>query len=156
MLTLYIPNRQDLWFRKEILAHKETMAYNKAWGGTISFSEDKWEAWYTKWLDQSGEKRFYRYLKDEESAAFVGEIAYHLDEEQGLFLTDVLIYHKYRGKGYGKKGLELLCEAAKANGLRFLYDEIARDNFSALALFKQQGFLERGPTDTAILVEKQL
>ena len=34
-LTLYVPTLDDLWFRRRMLEDPETMAYNRAWGGTI-------------------------------------------------------------------------------------------------------------------------
>ena len=42
MLTLYEPRYEDLWFRQMMLADEETMAYNRAWGGTIPWPEEKW------------------------------------------------------------------------------------------------------------------
>ena len=52
----------------------------------------------------------------------------------------IVIESKYRGKGYSKIALELLCEAARKNGIRELYDnfEINRDN--TLNVFEQVGF----------------
>lgn len=43
MITLYKPAIEDMFFRKELLADEETMAYNNAHGDTISFPEEKWE-----------------------------------------------------------------------------------------------------------------
>ena len=35
MLALYEPKYEDLWFRQIMLADEDTMAYHRAWGGTI-------------------------------------------------------------------------------------------------------------------------
>ena len=37
MITCYIPKIEDLWFKETMLADPDTMSYNRAWGGTISF-----------------------------------------------------------------------------------------------------------------------
>ena len=61
----------------------------------------------------------------------------------------------YRGKGYGREELLLLCEAAKKNGVKELYDDIAIDN-SSIQLFLKCGFREVLQTDKYILVKKEL
>lgn len=40
MIDLYIPQYEDLWFRKMFLSDEATMSYNHAWGGTIDFLYD--------------------------------------------------------------------------------------------------------------------
>lgn len=49
----------------------------------------------------------------------------------------------------------LLCEAAKANGVEFLYDDIAIDN-PAIKLFLNAGFFEEYRTDEIIMLKKEL
>ena len=71
-ISLYIPQIEDLWFRREFMADPDTMSYNNAWGGTIPFPKEDWESWYSAWVNPSDEKHFYRYLKNEEGE-FVGE-----------------------------------------------------------------------------------
>ena len=71
------------------------------------------------------------------------------------YLADVIIYAPYRGKGYGRKALLLLCETAKDNGIKELYDDIALDN-SSVALFLSCGFAEVLRTSEYILVKKEL
>ena len=153
MIELVIPKLEDLWFREKLLADEETMSYNHAWGGTISFSEEKWQNWYDRWVINHENKRYYRYLKDEKG--FVGEIAYHYDPEYDGYVADVIIFSQFRGRGYGSQGLKLLCEAAKENGIKVLYDDIAIDN-TAISLFKKQGFFEVNRTDEKIILKKDL
>ena len=155
MITTYKPTLQDLWFRQQFMADEATMSYNAAWGGTIPFPENTWKEWYDRWLIHHENKLFYRYLKDTETQTFVGEIAYHYDEERGIFLADVIVASEYRGKGYGSEGLQLLCDAAKANGVEVLRDDIAIDN-PAARLFLKAGFTEEYRTDEIIMLKKEL
>ena len=111
MIEVYMPKYEDLWFRKMFLRDENTMSYNDAWGGTIDFPEDKWTDWYDYWVKNPGTERFYRYLQNSETSEFIGEIAYHFDGSK--YIADVIVFSKYRGNGYGKEGLRLLCEAAK-------------------------------------------
>ena len=154
MLTLYTPELKDLWFKQQMLADEATMAYNRAWGGTIAFPEEKWPAWHEKWVARADGKHFYRYLKDE-NGALVGEIACHFDEDVPGFMADVIIYAPFRGRGYGRTALEMLCAAARENGVTTLYDEIAADNPS-VKLFLKCGFTEARRTQTGILLKKDL
>ena len=153
-MILYIPALEDLWFRREMLADPETMSYNHAYGGTIPFPQEKWEAWYTRWVTHHEGKRFYRYLMTEDGT-FIGETAYRVDEERGITVADVIVHAEYRRRGYGKMGLALLCRAAKENGVDVLYDDIAIDN-PAAALFLRCGFREEYRTDKIIMLKKQL
>ena len=155
MITAYKPALQDLWFRQQLMADEATMSYNAAWGGTIPFPENAWKEWYDHWLIHHDNKRFYRYLWDSAADHFVGEIAYHYDEERKIWLADVIVLSAYRGKGYGSEGLQLLCGAAKANGVDVLRDDIAIDNPS-IRLFLRAGFTEEYRTNEIIMLKKDL
>lgn len=155
MITIYMPALQDLWFRQQFMADEATMSYNTAWGGTIPFPETEWERWYESWLIHHENKRFYRYLKNSETNTFVGEIAYHYDEERFIWLADVIVASEYRGKGYGTSGLQLLCQAVAKNGVDFLRDDIAIDN-PARAMFLKAGFTEEYRTDEIVMLKKNL
>ena len=109
MLKLYTPKFEDLWFRQQLMIDEATMSYNHAWGGTIDFPESSWQGWYDFWIENPEGKRFYRYLQ-KENGEFVGEIAYHYDgKTYNGYMADVIVFAKYRGSGYGKEGLRLLC-----------------------------------------------
>lgn len=155
MIKLYSPKLEDLWFRQMFMADEETMFYNHHWGGTIPFPEEDWQDWFEYWITNPEGKRFYRYLQDETSDEFVGEIAYHYDSEWRINIADVIVYAKYRGKGFGEQGLLLLCDAAKANGVEIIYDDIAIDN-PAIKLFLKVGFCEEYRTDEIIMLKKVL
>lgn len=153
MVTFYEPQIEDLWFKETMLSDRETMSYNHAYGGTVPFPQDRWANWHDRWLVNHENKRFYRYVKAGD--LFVGEAACHFDEERQIFLADVIIHALFRGKGYGRQALLLLCEHAKALGIPVLYDEIASDNPS-LALFRKCGFTEVLRTTASVLVKKEL
>ena len=153
-LSIYQPKLEDLWFRQMMLEDDETMSFNQAWGGTISFLKEKWEEWYNRWLINHKNKRYYRYLQNKDGS-FVGEIAYHYDPNYDGYMANVLIYAKYRGKGYGTLGLQMLCEEAKRNGIAILYDDIAIDN-PGISIFLKLSFKELYRTDSIILLKKEL
>lgn len=153
MLSLYVLRREDLWFRQKMLADEATMSYNHAWGGTIDFPEENWDDWYDYWIAEPEGERFYRYLQDTATGDFVGEIAYHSDG--GNYIANIIIHAQYRGKGYGREGLKLLCEAAANNGIKALYDDIATDN-TAAKLFLELGFAEEYRTEEIIMLKKEL
>ena len=153
-LRLYKPKLEDLWFKSKMLADKDTMSYNNRFGGTIEFKEVDWKDWYDYWIVECNNERYYRYLVDDNNN-FVGEIAYHLDYDTKFYIADIIVYAKYRGKGFGKQGLQLLLDEAKKNGLKEIYDDIAIDN-SAIKLFKEFGFYEIYRTDDIIMLKKEL
>ena len=155
MLKVVKPELEDLWFRESMMADIETMSYNDAWGGTIPFPKEDWEEWYTLWVRNSGQERYYRYLKDDANKVFVGEISYHLDKLRNIYLCDVIIKAEFRRQGFGTQGIQLLCEAAKANGVEALYDNIAADNPSA-HLFLENGFSIEFQNDEILMVKRVL
>ncbi len=148
MIELYKPNVDELWFKEKMMSDEDTMSYNH---GTIAFPESKWDSWYQRWMME--DKHFYRYICNDDT--FVGEVAYYLDLEREIYITDVVVYAPYRGKGYGHQGLSLLCETAKNNGVMELYDDIAIDNPS-INLFLKCGFKEVLRTNEYVLVKKKL
>ena len=149
------PKLDDLGFRAGLLADEDTMSYNHAWGGTIEWPKQEWKDWYDYWIINHENKRFYRYLFDEEAGKYVGEIAYHFDDEREINVANVIIMAKYRGQGYGNIGLKLLCDSAKENGVDILYDDIALDN-PGIALFLKNGFSEEFRTAEIIMLKKIL
>ena len=152
MLKVVKPELEDLWFRESMMADIETMSYNDAWGGTIPFPKEDWEEWYTLWVRNSGQERYYRYLKDDVNKVFVGEISYHFDKLRNIYICDVIIKAEFRKQGFGTQGIQLLCEAAKANGVEALYDDIAADNPS-VHLFLKNGFSIEFQNDEIVMVK---
>ena len=155
MLEVVKPELEDLWFRESMMSDSETMSYNGAWGGTIPFPKEDWDEWYTLWVRNSGHDRYYRYLKDNANKVFVGEISYHFDKLRNIYLCDVIIKAEFRRRGFGTQGIQLLCEAAKANGVKALYDDIATDNPST-HLFLKNGFSIEFQNDEIVMVKTVL
>ena len=153
-LAAYKPEYRDLWFRKKLIEDEQTMSYNHAWGGTVAFPEEKWKSWFDHWIAEPEEKRYYRYIAAV-PGGFVGEIAYHYDEELTGYAANVIIHAEYRGRGYGSRALDILCSAAKENGIAALYDDIACDN-PAVGLFLRHGFREEYRTAEKIILKKDL
>ena len=122
--------------------------------GTIPFPREKWEDWFEFWVENPNQ-RFYRYITSGKSRSFVGEAAYHYDEELQIYLADVIIAARCRRKGYGKAGLELLCDAARKAKIPELYDNIAIDN-PGIQLFLQCGFHEEYRTEEIIMLKRSL
>ena len=154
-LSLYRPKLAELDFRRKLLSDPDTMTYNHAYGGVIDFPEERWADWYAKWMNCTDGSRFYRYLRDEKEDKFVGEVAYHWEEERKIWLCDIIVMAKYRGQWLGTQGLALLCAAARANGIEIIYDEIAADN-PAVQMFLRHGFHFVSRTAENILVCKDL
>lgn len=154
-IVLYRPTIDELSFRRRLLADPATMAYNHAWGGTIDFPRERWADWYARWVEDTSGRRFYRYIRDGASGSFAGEAAYHFDDESDIYICDVIVHASCRGRGYGRQALSLLCEAAKANGVEKLCDNIAVDNPS-VSLFLKCGFREIFRNEEYILVAKDL
>lgn len=84
---------------------------------------------------------------------FVGEAAYHYDEERKIHICDVIVLAKYRNRGFGSTGIRLLGDAAKENGISVLYDDIAADNAS-YKLFLKNGFEIDYQDNTVVMVKK--
>ena len=155
MIFFHKPAPEELTFRAALLSDAETMSYNHAWGGAIGFPRERWAAWYARWVAPGEERRFYRYLRESGTGAFVGEAAYHYDEARGRYLADAIVHAAHRGRGYGREALTLLCEAARLHGIETLWDSLAPDN-PAAALFRDLGFLEAGMDAQGVWYQKDL
>ena len=155
MTELYEPTRDDLWFRRALMADPETMSYNDAWGGTIAFPEEEWDGRYDWWVARHDGNCFYRYLVDAEGGGFVGEVAYRYDETERMHLAGDIVIASKRGAVPRPVGLRLLCEAARERGIATLWDDIAPDN-PAIAPFLEQGFVEDHRDDEAVYLRKDL
>lgn len=154
-IELHRPSLNELSFRELMLGDEETMSYNDAWGGTVPFPMEDWADWYDHWVVNTAGKRFYRYIKDSSTGEFIGEIAYHFDEERQIHIADVIVFSQYRNRGYGSKALRRLCREAAERGVDVLYDDIAIDN-PGISIFLREGFTEEYRTDEIIMLRKDL
>ncbi len=154
MILFHLPTPEELAFRESLLSDEATMSYNRAWGGAVGFPRERWETWYDRWIAHPEGLRFYRYLLDSGTGRFVGEATFHTNEA-GRCCADVIVSAAERGRGFGREGLALLCEAARLHGIDTLWDEIAPDN-PAAALFLRAGFTEEGRGAQGRLYRREL
>lgn len=155
MLKAVVPSLSEMNFRQMLLSDEQTMSYNKRWGGIIPFLESEWNEWYRVWVSGNSKERYYRYLYSVELETFVGEIAYHYDQQHKVYIINIIIKAEFRGHGFGREGLVLLMQSAKGNGIEALCDTIAIDNPS-IALFQELGFIEKWRNEAFVMLEKQL
>ena len=106
--------------------------------GCIDFPEERWQEVYDKRIK---EKRYFAYIKDNDINKFVGYVHYHYNKNESRYECGIVIESIYRGKGYSKYALELLCETAKKNGVKELYDNFEIDRDNTLEIFKSVGFI---------------
>ena len=145
-LKIYIPRLEDYWYEQKLQSDPNTMSYNAGWDvsydgyhydtGCIDFPKSKWEDTFNK---RNNENKFFAYLKDTNINEYVGYINYHYNENENKYYCGILIESKYRGKGYSKQGLKLLCDYAKEHGVTELYDDFETDR-NGIKIFEDLGF----------------
>ena len=147
MLKLYIPKLEDYWYEAKLERDPDTMSYNAGYDvsyygyhydtGCIDFPEERWKLTYDRRIK---ENRYFAYLLDEESKEYVGYVNYHYVKDEDRYECGIVIEAKHRGKGYSYEGLKLLCEEAKKNKIKNLYDNFEIDRGSTLKIFEKIGF----------------
>ena len=145
-LKIYVPRLEDYWYEQKLQSDPDTMSYNAGWDvsydgyhydtGCIDFPKSKWEDTFNK---RKNENKFFAYLKDTNINEYVGYINYHYNENENKYYCGILIESKYRGKGYSKLGLKLLCDYAKEHGVTELYDDFEIDR-NGIKIFEDLGF----------------
>ncbi|MCL2757773.1 MAG: GNAT family N-acetyltransferase [Alphaproteobacteria bacterium] len=149
---LKVPELNEIWFRKQMLACSETMSYNARsgdGGGTIDFNESMWDSWYAKWIGNKNPKFFYAYVYDKDTKEPVGHASYRFKDKSGCAELGLNIYAPHRKSGYAKPALCALVETAFENGYDELRDVIWDDQVGAHALFEKVGFKRVAYTDGA-------
>lgn len=146
-ISLYIPKLEDYWYEAKVQSDPLSMDYNAGYDvsyfgyhydtGCIDFPEDKWEETYNKRIN---ENKYFAYIKDNDTNEFIGYVNYHYNKSDDRYECGVLIDSSHRGQGYSKDALKLLCEAAKNNGVKELYDNFEIDRGNTLNIFKDVGF----------------
>ena len=94
-------------------------------------------------------------MYSEDEGEYIGNIALSFDDKYQAYMCEVLVKAQFRGKGYGKEGLLILCEEATKRGISKICDNIAVDN-PATKLFLENGFVEMWRNDDFIMLEKEL
>lgn len=146
-IVLYVPELEDYWFEELMESDPDTMEYNAGYDvsyygyhydtGCIDFPKDRWIITYEKRIK---ENRYFAYIKDTQLDEYVGYVNYQYIKDEDRYDCGVVVYSKFRGKGYAKAGLQLLCEQAKKNGIKELYDNFEIDRGHTLSLFESVGF----------------
>ena len=146
-LELYIPKLEDYWYEQRVNEDPKSMSYNAGYDvsyygyhydtGCIDFPKERWEISYNRRIK---EKRFFAYLKDVKLGIYVGYVNYQYNKEDNRYECGIVIEDKYRGCGYGREGLVLLCSDASKNGIKELYDNFEKDRGTTLKLFNSVGF----------------
>ena len=62
------------------------------------------------------------------------------------FVDEIYLREKYRGRGWGRKTLTFIEDAARSLRIRTLHLEVVRQNTSALELYRKLGFREHAST----------
>jgi len=62
------------------------------------------------------------------------------------FVDEFYLLEEYRRRGWGRKTMEFLEEAARAVGVRALHLEVVRENTAALQVYGKLGFVEHDST----------
>ena len=146
-ITLYVPNIEDYWYEQKIQSDPLSMSYNAGYDvsyygyhydtGCIDFPKEKWNESFEK---RENENRYFAYIKDNDINEYVGYVNYHYNKNSNRYECGIVIEYKYRGKGYSKKALKLLCDTARNNGIKELYDNFELDRNNILNVFMSVGF----------------
>ena len=114
-IELYVPKLEDYWFEELMQSDAETMSYNAGYDvsyfgyhydtGCIDFPKERWKLSYERRIN---ENRYFAYIKDNDLDEFVGYVNYHYNKNDERYDCGIVIYSKFRGKGYAKIGLKLL------------------------------------------------
>jgi len=83
----------------------------------------------------------FRKILDSKTGQAVGDLWFHLDEsERTAFVYDIVIQKDYRGKGYGRRTLQLLEEKLRPMGIRKIALHVFNDNAPAKSLYSKLGY----------------
>jgi len=149
-LSLHTPALSELWYRQRMMSDPGTMSYNAGYDlgidgyhpdtGCIDFQEEKWEAWYGRFIGREPE-RFYAYIVREKDGAFVGEVVLRQEGEPGCYEMGVVIEACHRGKGYSTEAMALLLDVAfNRLGARKVCNCFERARAAALKIHLNVGF----------------
>ena len=146
-ISLYIPKIEDYWYEQKVQSDSLSMSYNAGYDvsyygyhydtGCIDFGKERWKETYDMRIR---ENRYFAYIKDNDIDNYVGYVNYHYNKNDNRYECGIVVESKYRGKGYSKLALQLLCNTARKNGIKELYDNFEMDRKNTLNVFKSIGF----------------
>lgn len=173
-LKLIVPQKEDLWFKKELKEDPDTMDYNRGYDlnfagynrtdGTIQTDLRELEnVWAEKWIGNEP-TNFYYFIKNNDT--FIGEIYAKLDKIKNSYEIGIVIKGEHRGRGYATPAIKLLCEKLKAKGIKKLYHKLPASRKSAIKADINNGFIIKkenidgmskfGKTEKLVYLEKEL
>ena len=152
-LELHVPRAEELWFRGAMEADPATMAYNVGWEvdfpgyhrdtGCVDLPPEDWEKEHRRLTGREPE-RFYAYVRRKMDGAFLGEVNFQ-PAGPDTWGMGVLLHAPYRGRGYGRRALELLLERAfVTDGVPKLRNDFEAGRDAALAIHLAAGFRQAG------------
>ena len=152
-LELHVPEAEELWFRAAMEADPATMAYNAGWEvdfpgyhrdtGCVDLPPEDWEKEHRRLTGREPE-RFYAYVRRKMDGAFLGEVNFQ-PAGPDTWGMGVLLHAPYRGRGYGRRALELLLERAfVTDGVPKLRNDFEAGRDAALAIHLAAGFRQAG------------
>lgn len=146
-IELIEPKLEEYYYEKKINEDKDTMSYNAGYNisldryhydtGCVDFPKKIWKEMYDK---RKRENRYFAYIKDNDLNKYVGYVNYQYNKSDNRYECGIVIESKYRGKGYSKQALTLLCDVAKSDGIKELYDNFEIDRQHTLNIFESVGF----------------
>jgi len=148
-LTLVIPRKEDLWFKKAIKEDPNTMDYNAGYDltftgynrkdGTIKTDVEELEkVWSKRWIGNEP-TNFYYYIKNNNE--FVGEIYAKFDSQRNSYEIGIVIKGEHRGQGIATPAIKLLCDKLKEYGIKNLYHELPMSRKGAIKADINNGFV---------------
>lgn len=143
-LALYVPERKDMWFRREMLLNPETMSYNANWDvdfpgydrdtGCIEYTPEQEEKWYSRYIGNEP-ARYFAYVRRTADGRFVGDVCFHHNPKEDRWDMEVLIHAPYRGVGYGTEALRLMLRHAFVDcGVNRIHNDFEADRGGGRAL----------------------
>ena len=157
-LELYLPKPEDMEFVQRMYADLATMAYNAGWDGypgfhpdtgCIDFPESEWAEKCQYWVDREPE-RFYALLRERATGDFVGEVNFYRGDAAGRYDMGIVVHAPFRGRGYGREGLDLLLRRAfLVCGVPVLRNSFEEGRDAGLTIHREAGFQVTG-TEEAV------
>jgi ribosomal protein S18 acetylase RimI-like enzyme len=112
------------------------------------FDKEKARAALTKLLREPGLGRVWLILDGEAPAGYV-VVAFGYSLEwlgRDAFVDEFYLLPHYRGRGWGRKTMAFVEDAARSMGMTALHLEVVRQNTTALKVYRKLGFKDREST----------
>ena len=155
-IELHIPNENELEYRRHLISDKETMNYNIGYGddGTGCYYQTiaQVKEWYKNW--NNGTDNYYAYIIHKKDNMPIGEVDIHWSGYCKKHTIGIVIEAKYRGKGYAKEALNLLCDIAfNELNLDKICDDFPKSRIAAEKVFSKVGFIRED--DELVVLTKE-